>query len=85
VVRLTRENSGWGYDRTVSNIPRRHGIVPVPERSKTTTWKEFIRRDMNVLACTDFFTWPADGSPSLESLIVPMLEWESLKPTGNPD
>jgi hypothetical protein len=52
VVRLARENSGWGYDRivgasanlghpvsdqTVGNILRRHGIAPVPERSKTTT------------------------------------------------
>jgi hypothetical protein len=49
VVRLARENSGWGYDRivgalanlgypvsdqTVGNILRRHGIAPVPERSK---------------------------------------------------
>ena len=71
VIRLARENSGWGYDRivgalanlghqvsdqTVGNILRRHGIEPVPERSKTTTWKEFIRRHMDVLAGTDFFT-----------------------------
>jgi hypothetical protein len=70
VVRLARENSGWGYDRmvralanlgypvsdqTVGNIPRRHGIAPVPERSKTTTWRELIRRHMDVLAGTDFF------------------------------
>jgi len=71
VIRLARDNSGWGYDRivgalanlghqvsdqTVGNILRRHGIEPVPERSKTTTWKEFIRRHMDVLAGTDFFT-----------------------------
>jgi len=71
VVRLARENSGWGYDRivgalanlgrsvsdqTVGNILRRHGIAPAPERSQTTTWKEFIRRHMDVLAGTDFFT-----------------------------
>ena len=43
-------------DQTVGNILRRHGIGPVPERSKTTTWKEFIRRHMDVLAGTDFFT-----------------------------
>jgi hypothetical protein len=69
-VRLARENCGWGYDRivgalanlgyqvsdqTVGNILRRHGIAPVPERSKTTTWKDFIRRQMDVLAGTDFF------------------------------
>jgi hypothetical protein len=71
VIRLARENSRWGYDRivgalanlgypvsdqTVGNILRRHGIAPVPERSKTTTWKDFIRRHMDVLAGTDFFT-----------------------------
>jgi hypothetical protein len=43
-------------DQTVGNILRRHGIAPVPERSQTTTWKEFIRRHMDVLAGTDFFT-----------------------------
>jgi len=71
VVRLARENSGWGYDRivgalanlghpvsdqTVGNILRRHGIAPVPERSQTTTWRDFIRRHMDVLAGTDFFS-----------------------------
>ena len=68
VIRLARENSGWGYDRivgalanlghsvsdqTVGNILRRHGLQPAPERSKTTTWKDFIRRHMDVLAGTD--------------------------------
>jgi hypothetical protein len=71
VVRLARENPGWGYDRivgalanlghpvsdqTVGNILRRRGIAPVPERSRTTTWKDFIRRHMDVLAGADFFT-----------------------------
>src|SRR5260370_21397875 len=71
VVRFARENSGWGYDRivgalanlghhisdqTVGNILRRHDIAPAPKRSQTTPWKEFIRRHMDVLAGTDFFT-----------------------------
>jgi transposase InsO family protein len=71
VVRLARENSGWGYDRivgalanlghtvsdqTVGNILRRHGIAPAPERKRTTTWSQFIRSHMAVLAGTDFFT-----------------------------
>jgi putative transposase len=34
----------------------RHDIAPAPKRSQTTTWKEFIRRHMDVLAGTDFFT-----------------------------
>jgi hypothetical protein len=71
VLRLARENSGWGYDRivgalanlgyevsdqTVGNILRHHGIAPAPKRSQTTTWKDFIRSHMDVLAGTDFFT-----------------------------
>ena len=71
VVRFARENRGWGYDRivgalanlghpvsdqTVGNILRRHNIAPAPERSRTTTWKEFIRSHMEVLAGADFFT-----------------------------
>jgi len=71
VVRFARENRGWGYDRivgalvnlghsvsdrTVGNILRRHNIAPAPERSRTTTWKEFIRSRMDVLAGADFFT-----------------------------
>src|SRR5712692_8566198 len=71
VVRMARENSGWGYDRivgalanlghrvsdqTVGNILRRHGLAPAPKRSQNTTWKEFIRSHMAVLAGIDFFT-----------------------------
>src|SRR6516164_5952785 len=72
VVRFARENSGWGYarivgalanlghqisDQTVGNILRRNNVAPAPQRSQTTTWKEFIRRHMDVLAGTDFFTF----------------------------
>ena len=71
VVRFARENRGWGYDRivgalanlghhisdqTVGNILRRHNIAPAPERTLTTTWKEFIRSHMDVLVGADFFT-----------------------------
>jgi putative transposase len=71
VVRMARENSGWGYgrivgalanlghkvsDETVGNILRRHGIAPAPKRSRTTSWKDFISAHMDVLAGTDFFT-----------------------------
>ena len=43
-------------DQTVGNVLKRHGIPSAPEREKTTTWKEFIRSHMDVLAATDFFT-----------------------------
>ena len=43
-------------DQTVGNILKHHGIPSVPERKRTTTWPEFIRAHMSVLAETDFFT-----------------------------
>jgi transposase InsO family protein len=79
VVRIAQENCSWGYDRvvgalthlgyrisdqTMGNILKRHGILPAPERKKTTTWKEFIRTHMGVLVATDFFTaelWTTAG------------------------
>src|SRR6267154_3605668 len=71
VVRIARENSGWGYDRivgalanlghtvsdqTVGNILRRYGIPPAPKRSQNTTWKDFISSHMAVLTDNDFLT-----------------------------
>jgi putative transposase len=71
VVRLARENSGWGYDRisaalenlghhvsdqTVGNILRRFGIAPAPKRRQQMSWADFIRSHMAVLAGVDFFT-----------------------------
>ena len=71
IVRMARENRSWGYDRivgalanlgyhvsdqTVGNVLRRHGIPPAPERKRTTTWAEFIRTHLALLAATDFFT-----------------------------
>src|ERR1700693_4261906 len=71
VVRMARENRGWGYDRIVGalanlgsvvsdqtggNILKRHGIAPAPKRSQTLSWRDFIASHMEVLAGTDFFT-----------------------------
>ena len=35
---------------------RRHGLPPAPERKRTTTWAEFIRTHLALVAATDFFT-----------------------------
>jgi len=71
IIRMAQENSSWGYDRivgalanlgyhvsdqTVGNVLGRHGLAPAPKRSQNTTWKEFIRRHMAVMAGIDFFT-----------------------------
>jgi hypothetical protein len=71
IVRLARENSGWGYDRiagvlqclgyrvsdqTVGNILRRFGIPPAPKRLQQISWADFIRSHMAVLAGIDFFS-----------------------------
>jgi putative transposase len=71
VLRMAKENPGWGYDRivgamanlghrlsdqAVGNILRRHDIPPAPKRKQTTSWKDFIRAHMAVLVATDFFT-----------------------------
>ena len=80
IVRMARENSGWGYDRivgalanlgytvsdqTASNILRRHGIAPAPRRSRTMSWKDFLAAHRSVLAGADFFT-------------VEVLKWRGL-------
>jgi hypothetical protein len=71
VVRMAKENPGWGYDRivgalanlghrlsdqTVGNILRRHGLAPAPKRKQTVSWKDFIRSHRDVLVGMDFFT-----------------------------
>jgi putative transposase len=71
IVRMASENRDWGYDRivgalanlgyvisdqTVGNILHRHGLPPAPERKRTTTWADFIRTHLALLAGTDLFT-----------------------------
>jgi putative transposase len=36
-------------DQTVGNILKAHGIEPVPERKRQTTWKTFIQSYWDVL------------------------------------
>src|ERR1700676_162480 len=71
VVKLARENAGWGYDhiagaladfghkisdQSVCTILRRRAIAPSPKRRQSTTWRDFIRSHLDVLAGRDFFT-----------------------------
>src|SRR5690242_16762515 len=58
IVRMARENRGWGYDRiaggvailghrvsdqSVGNILRRFGVAPAPKRRLQMSWTDFIR------------------------------------------
>ena len=71
VVRMARENRGWGYTRiqgamanlghklgrgTIGRILQDHGIEPAPERGKGMPWALFLKAHWNVLAASDFFT-----------------------------
>jgi putative transposase len=71
VLRMTRENPFWGYDRiqgalsnlgysisdiTVGNILRANGLEPAPERKRQTTWKTFLKVHWDVLGAIDFTT-----------------------------
>ncbi len=79
VVRMAEENRAWGYRRiqgalanlghmlahnTIANILKRHGIEPAPERSRKTTWKEFLDRHWDQIVASDFITvevWTPSG------------------------
>ena len=69
VLRLVRENPGWGYRRvhgellvlgikvaasTVWEILHEAGIDPVPEHS-SATWADFLRSQAGALPACDFF------------------------------
>lgn len=69
VLRLARENSGWGYRRihgellvlgitvaasTVWEILKDAGIDPAPQRS-SDTWAAFLRSQAHAILATDFF------------------------------
>ena len=79
VTRMAEENRSWGYRRiqgalsnlghllafkTIANILKEQGIEPAPERSRKTTWKEFIARHWEQIVASDFFTievWTPTG------------------------
>ena len=71
VIRVAKENRAWGYRRiqgalshvgyklavsTIAEILRRHGIEPAPERSRKTSWKEFLAQHWGLIVAADFFS-----------------------------
>src|SRR4051794_3926631 len=79
VIQMATDNRDWGYTRivgalsnlghklargTVANILKRNGLEPAPDRSRKTSWKEFLTQHWELLAAADFFTievWTAKG------------------------
>ena len=41
---------------TIAQILQRRGIEPAPERTRKTTWKEFLTRHWDLMVAADFFT-----------------------------
>ena len=85
VVRMAKENRDWGYGRiqgalsnlgyelarsTIAEILARHGIEPAPERSRKTTWKEFLSRHWELIVAADFFTVEVWTQRGLQRFIV---------------
>ena len=85
IVRMARENKEWGYRRiqgalanlgyhythsTVANILKKNGIEPAPERSRRTTWKEFLRQHWDQIVATDFFTIEVWTPKGLQRFVV---------------
>jgi len=97
-VRMAKENRDWGYRRiqsalsnlghqlarsTIADVLQRQGMEPAPERSRKSTWKEFLTQHWELVVAADFFTievWTAKG---LRRFVVLFLsswrpdEWRS--------
>ena len=57
----------------VGNILREHGIEPIPERQRQSTWKEFLEAHWDVLGAIDFTTievWTKSGLVTFYLLFV---------------
>jgi putative transposase len=100
IVRMATENRDWGYRRiqgalsnlghtvartTVANILKQHGLEPVAERSRKTTWKEFLTRHWEMIVAADFFTvevWTRRGLQRFRVLFFLDLSSRRVKIAG---
>jgi hypothetical protein len=101
VVQMARENPDWGYTRivgalsnlghnlargTVANILKRHGIEPAPERSRKTSWKEFLTQHWDLIVAADFSTievWTAKGLQRFHRAVVHRAVEQTSGDRGN--
>jgi putative transposase len=86
VLRLARENPGWGYRRihgelaglgakiaasTVWEILKKAGIDPTPRRADPT-WPQFLRSQAEAILACDFFT--ADLLDGTQAYVLAVIE-----------
>jgi putative transposase len=91
VLRLARENPGWGYRRihgeladlgvkvaasTVWEILRKAGIDPAPRRSGLA-WPQFLRSQAEAILACDFFT--ADLLDGTQAYVLAVIEHASRR------
>jgi putative transposase len=100
ILEMTKENRTWGYTRlqgalenlghavgrsTIAKVLKEAGLDPAPERQKQTTWKEFLRSHLAVLAAADFFSvevWTAAGLVRYHVLFVIRLATREVNIAG---
>ena len=100
IVRMATENRDWGYTRirgalanlghdvargTIANVLRHHGLEPARERTKRTTWREFLAAHWDVLAAADFFTvevWLPRGLTRFTVLVLIELATRRVEIAG---
>jgi hypothetical protein len=82
---MAEENRDWGDRRiegawsnlghelarsTIEQILERHGIDPAPERSRKTTWKEFLSQHWELIVASDFYAVEAWTRRGLQRFII---------------
>jgi transposase InsO family protein len=100
ILTMARQNRSWGYTRikgalqnlghevgrgAIAKILKEAGIEPAPDRQKRTTWKEFLRTHLDVLAAADFFSvevWTVLGLVRYHVLFVIRLATREVHITG---
>ena len=97
---MATENRDWGYTRirgalsnlghdvsrgAIATVLREHGLEPAPERTKRTTWREFLAAHWDVMAAADFFTvevWLPRGLTRFTVLVLIELATRRVEIAG---
>jgi putative transposase len=99
ILRLVRENPGWGYRRvhgelttlgikvapsTVWEILKQAGLDPAPERA-STTWADFLRSQADALLACDFVeTITLNGQRQYILAVIEHCAWPSSRGHRSP-